>query len=279
MNDEVIIKASRALAMLVQIEGNVGDSSVSSTPRSTPHQTPRASSIPTMHTLPRTHALSHGTATTTSSAGSVGAGGGGGSLSCSMSVSSVMSTTSVSSATSNTSTTSATNRTHAVVNAVKICAAGGVGALIGQMRRSRNDRVLQESAAALKHLTRVYVCTRSLAEWDGVSSIYHDVSDAYAVIVNIFRRSLSASVHRDVAEMLHYIALIPDGKQARCRCCLPVHIESCVSSMLPCVLYLLLYLVYLACSRLRARHVGYANARRCRPSGTPREVQTRYAPH
>jgi hypothetical protein len=116
MNDEVIVKASRALSMLLQIEGNVGDSSLNSTPRS-------ASAAPSL-------------------AGSnVNSGGGGG-----MSNALMRSTASVCSVASSTSAASnAGARSHAVVNAVKICAAGGVAALIAQMRRSRNDRVLQAS--------------------------------------------------------------------------------------------------------------------------------------
>ena len=93
MNDEVIIKASRALSMLLQIEGNIGDSSLNSTPRSTPQETPRA------------------------------AGAAGGAKS-SMSVSSLqtVSTASVSSATSSTSTTCTSGtRSHAGVNSIKIC--------------------------------------------------------------------------------------------------------------------------------------------------------------
>jgi hypothetical protein len=155
MNDDVIIKACRALSMLLQIEGNVGDSSLNSTPRSTLQQTP----------------ASHG--------------GGGSSISV-INAHSNSSNASlcVNAAARSTSAAGITStRPHAVVNAIKICAVGGVAALIAQMRRSRNDCVLQESAAALKHLTRVYASTESLPDWAGVPSLFQDVEDAYAVIV------------------------------------------------------------------------------------------------
>ena len=189
MNDEVIIKASRALSMLLQIEGNIGDSSLNSTPRSTPQQTPR----------------------------SVAAGAGAGGISSSVSLSSAhtLSTASINSAASSASnTTAGGTRSHAVANALKICHAGGVAALIAQMRRSRNDRVLQESAAALKHLTRVYASTKGLTDWEGIESIFQDVEDAYAVIVHLFKRSHSTFVHCEIAEMLHHISLVPGGRTA-----------------------------------------------------------------
>ena len=136
MNDEVIIKACRALSVLLQIEGHVGDSSVASTPRSTPQQSPRQPAL-----------------------AQIGAGG------STLGVASAPRTTSISSAASVCSASSSTRtsrRSHAVVYAAKICGAGGVAALIAQMRRSRNDRVLQETAAALKHLTRVYASTKQV---------------------------------------------------------------------------------------------------------------------
>ena len=123
MNDEVIIKASRALSTLLQIEGNVGDSSLNSTPRSTLHQTPRTAAGPNN-----------------------GGGANGGSSSLSTSSVHTRRSASVSSVASSASGASNTYaRSHALVNAIKICAAGGVAALIAQMRRSRNDRVLQVS--------------------------------------------------------------------------------------------------------------------------------------
>ena len=186
MNDEVIIKASRALSMLLQIEGCIGDNSLNSTPRSTAQQTPR----------------------------SVAAAGGAGS-SFSLSSAHTLSTASISSAASSTSnTTAGGTRSHAVANAMKICHAGGVAALIAQMRRSRNDRVLQESASALKHLTRVYASTKGWTDWAGIESIFQDVDDAYGVIVHLFKRSQSTLVHCEIAEMLHYISLAPGGRSA-----------------------------------------------------------------
>ena len=137
MNDEVIVKASRALSMLLQIEGNVGDSSLNSTPRSTPHQTPRAASAASSTPMGGSNVNDNG------------GGGGGGDISNALtrSTASVCSVASSASAASN-----AGARSNAVVNAVKICAAGGVAALIAQMRRSRNDRVLQASFAP-RHLS------------------------------------------------------------------------------------------------------------------------------
>jgi hypothetical protein len=127
MNDEVIIKASRALSTLLQIEGNVGDSSLNSTPRSTSHQTPR-------------------TAAASSAGPNNGGGANGGSSGLSISSVHTRRSASVSSVASSASGASNTYaRSHALVNAIKICAAGGVAALIAQMRRSRNDRVLQVS--------------------------------------------------------------------------------------------------------------------------------------
>ena len=73
---------------------------------------------------------------------------------------------------------------------------------------------LQESAGALKHLTRVYGNTKSLPDWEGVESIFQDVQDAYAVIVHLFKRSHSPFVHSEIAEMLHHISLLPEGKTA-----------------------------------------------------------------
>ena len=189
MNDEVIIKASRALSMLLQIEGCIGDNSLNSTPRSTAQQTPR----------------------------SMAAAGGAGGISSSFSLSSAhtLSSASISSAASSTSNTTACGtRSHAVANALKICHAGGVAALIAQMRRSRNDRVLQESASALKHLTRVYASTKGWTDWAGIESIFQDVEDAYGVIVHLFKRSQSTFVHCEIAEMLHYISLAPGGRSA-----------------------------------------------------------------
>ena len=64
------------------------------------------------------------------------------------------------------------------------------------MHVSTNDgaTTAQESAAALKPLTRVYGNTRSLSDWEGVESIFQDVQDAYAVIVHSFKRSHSPLV-------------------------------------------------------------------------------------
>ena len=103
MNDDVIVKACRAIAMLLRVEGSIPDT--------VPHS---PSTIATASSKPL-----------------------------------------------------------AVVNALKIRAAGGVAALLAQMRRSRNELVLQVSAGAplrssfillcLKYLLGMFLCGQLLA--------------------------------------------------------------------------------------------------------------------
>lgn len=152
MNDEVIIKACRALSMLMQNEIEIPE--------------PPGPAV-------------------ASSGGQGGAAGGNGGMGGSV---------------------QARQRPRAVVNAMKIWAAGGVSAVLAQMRRSRNDHVLQEAAAALKHLARVYEASKELPEWEG-GRLFRHSDDAYDVLVTLFRRSGQELVLAEVAETVHYIAL------------------------------------------------------------------------
>ena len=43
--------------------------------------------------------------------------------------------------------------------------------------------------------------------------MFEDVEDAYAVIVYLFKRSHSSFVHREIAETVHYISLLPNGQR------------------------------------------------------------------
>ena len=43
--------------------------------------------------------------------------------------------------------------------------------------------------------------------------MFEDVEDAYAVIVYLFKRSHRSFVHREIAETVHYISLLPNGQR------------------------------------------------------------------
>ncbi|EKX50622.1 hypothetical protein GUITHDRAFT_135246 [Guillardia theta CCMP2712] len=170
MNDDVIVKACRAIAMLLRVEGSIPDT--------VPHS---PSTIATASSKPL-----------------------------------------------------------AVVNALKIRAAGGVAALLAQMRRSRNELVLQECSSAMKHLIKVYEASKELPDWSD-ARLFREGDDAFSVLVSLFRRweelvgtrvgegdrereksrkadevegSRSIFVHAEMAEAIHYIALNDECKPA-----------------------------------------------------------------
>ena len=130
-------------------------------------------------------------------------------------------------------------RRHAVVNALKIHGTGGVSALLAQLRRSRNERVLLESAKALKQLIRMRESQRGAGgddEW-GDRELTASCGDAFPVILSIFTRSQSVFVHAEAAEATYLLALSQECAPALAAAgaveTLAAHCESCRQAPVP----------------------------------------------
>jgi len=100
---------------------------------------------------------------------------------------------------------------HAVVNAMKIKAAGGVTAFMAQLRRSRNDAVLAQASGALKALSEVYVPNMGIqgSEGWGTEGLNEGCGDYYEVLLSLLRRTQSIAVHASVGGLLLQAALMP----------------------------------------------------------------------
>jgi hypothetical protein len=130
-------------------------------------------------------------------------------------------------------------RRHAVVNALKIHGTGGVSALLAQLRRSRNERVLLESAKALKQLIRMRESQRGADgddEW-GDREVSASCGDVFPVILSIFTRSQSVFVHAEAAEATYLLALSQECAPALAAAgaveTLAAHCESCRQAPVP----------------------------------------------
>lgn len=91
---------------------------------------------------------------------------------------------------------------------MRIKASGGVVALLTQMRRSRNDVILTQSASAMRCLCTVYARNLGLQGW-GVGGLFDGAADAYDVFSGVMTRTQCAAVHVEVSGLLLQCVLVP----------------------------------------------------------------------